>query len=179
MNRYRNSTFLLIIAGFALLVLGLFLIIFPFADYSSNMSLMSLAMIVIGFFYIIAFALNKKWHFRPGWTLSQGFYLVIIGILCLYSYDRELSDNMNFLFAMWALASGTSQIAASVQLRSLEFINWWRMLLSGIVNILFFAYFIMDPLSDYISLYTSFGVYILASGIICLCEPFVYRATME
>lgn len=179
MNRYRNSTLFLIIAGFALLAVGLFLIIFPFEDYSMNMRLMSTAMTLIGFFYIIAYVLNKKWHFRPGWSLSQGFYLIIIGILTLYAYDRELADSMNFLFAMWALASGTAQIASSVQLRSLEYINWWRMLLCGIVNVLFFAYFIMDPLSDYISLYISFGVYFLASGIICLCEPFVYRATME
>lgn len=179
MNRYKDSPLLIFIAGLSLLVLGLFLIIFPFDDYSMNMLIMSLSLIVIGFFYIISFVINKKWQFRPGWTLPQGFYIAIMGVLILFTYERELSDSMNFLFAMWALSSGTSQIASSVQLRSLEFLSWWRMLISGIVNIFCFAYFIIDPISEYVSLYTSFGIYIIVSGVICLSEPFVYRAKIE
>lgn len=86
---------------------------------------------------------------------------------------------MNLLFAMWALFSGTTQIAASIQLRALEFVKWWRILCCGFLNILFFAYFIIDPLSDFFALYTSFGIYVLAAGIICLSEPFVYRVTLD
>lgn len=179
MQRYKNSNLFLYIAGLFLLILSVFLIIAPFEDYSSNMITMSLSFIVIGTFLILAFVFNKKWYFRPGWTLSQGFYLIIMGILTLYAYDNELSDSMNLIFAMWALCSGTTQISASIQLRSLEFLKWWRILCFGFINILFFAYFIIDPLSDYIALYTSFGIYILASGVICLSEPFAYKATLE
>ncbi len=178
-NSYRNSTIFLIAAGLSLLLLGLFLIVFPFDDYSSNMNLMSIALAAAGALYVIAFSVNKKLQFRPGWTLSQGFYLIIMGILVLYSYDREFSDSMNLLFAMWALSSASAQLAACVQLRSLEYVNWWRMMLAGISNIIFFAYFVIDPLSDYISTYTSFGIYILVSGIICLSEPFIYRITLD
>ena len=172
-NSYRNSTIFLIAAGLSLLLLGLFLIVFPFDDYSSNMNLMSIALAAAGALYVIAFSVNKKLQ------LSQGFYLIIMGILVLYSYDREFSDSMNLLFAMWALSSASAQLAACVQLRSLEYVNWWRMMLAGISNIIFFAYFVIDPLSDYISTYTSFGIYILVSGIICLSEPFIYRITLD
>lgn len=179
MKRYKNSNLFLYISGFALLILGVFLIVFPFKDYAANMRSMSLGFIVIGCFFILSFVFNRKWYFRPGWTLAQGFYLIVMGILCLYSFDRELSDSMNLLFAMWALFSGTTQIAASIQLRALEFVKWWRILCCGFLNILFFAYFIIDPLSDFFALYTSFGIYVLAAGIICLSEPFVYRVTLD
>ena len=81
--------------------------------------------------------------------------MIIFGILLLYTFDKELSDSINLIFSMWALFSGTTQIAASIQLRALEFLKWWRILCCGFFNILFFAYFIIDPLSDYLSLFTS------------------------
>lgn len=167
------------ISGFALLFLGIFLVAFPFKEYAANMRFMSFSFIVIGFLFLLAFVFNRKWYFRPGWTLAQGFYLIIMGILCVYSFDRELSESMNLIFAMWALFSGTTQIASSIQLRALEFLKWWRILCWGLLNILFFAYFIIDPLSDYIALYTSLGIYILVAGIICLSEPFAYKATLD
>ena len=179
MKRYKNSNLFLYISGFCLLFLGVFLIVFPFKDYAANMRSMSFSFIVIGVLLILAFVFNKKWYFRPGWTLAQAFYLIIMGILCLYSFDRELSDSMNLIFAMWALSSGATQVAASIQLRALEFLKWWRILCCGFLNILFFVYFIIDPLSDYIALYTSLGIYILVSGIICLSEPFPYKATID
>ena len=179
MKRYKNSNLFLYISGFALLFLGIFLIAFPFKDYAATMRTMCLALIVIGCLFILAFAFNRKWYFRPGWTLAQGFFMIIFGILLLYSFDKELSDSINLIFSMWALFSGTTQIAASIQLRALEFLKWWRILCCGFFNILFFAYFIIDPLSDYLSLFTSLGIYILVCGIICLSEPFVYKATIN
>lgn len=178
MKKYKNSNIFLYVSGFFLLILALFLIIAPFNDYASNIITMSFSLIVIGISFIIAFVLNKKWYFRPGWILPQGFYLIFIGILCLYSFKKELSDSMNLIFAMWALFSGVTQISASIQLRSLEFIKWHRMTFYGIINLLFFIYFITDPFSVYVSLYTSFGIYILISGMICLAEPFIYKSTL-
>lgn len=179
LKRYKNSNLFLYLSGFALLFLGIFLIAFPFRDYAATMRTMSTGFILIGCFLILAFVFNRKWYFRPGWTLSQGFYLIILGILCLYSFDKELSDTMNLIFAMWALASAATQIAASIQLRALEFLKWWRILCFGFLNLLFFVYFIFDPLSDFIALYTSLGIYVLAAGILCLSEPFCYKVTLE
>ena len=179
LKRYKNSNLLLYLSGFCLLITGLFLVIFPFKEYAANIRTMSLAMVGIGILFLLSFVFNKKWYFRPGWTLAQGFFLMILGILCLYTFDRELSDGLNLIFAMWALCSGTTQIASSIQLRALEFVKWWRILLGGFLNICFFLYFVMDPLSDYIAVYTSFGVYFLAAGIICLSEPFAYKVTLE
>lgn len=179
MTKRKASGSFLFFAGLLTLILGLFLIVFPSEKYSVNMMILSLGLVIIGFFYILAFVANIKLQFRPGWTLHQGFYMLIIGILILYTYNSELSDSMNLLFAMWALSSGTSQIAASVQIRSLEYTKWWRILIFGIVNIISFAYFIVDPLSDFITLYLSFGAYLLISGIICLSELFNYNTTLN
>ena len=167
------------LSGFFLLLLGMFLIIFPVQEYAVNIRAMSLAMIGIGILFLLSFVFNVKWYFRPGWTLSQGFYMIIMGIICLYTFDQELSDSMILIFAMWALFSGITQVSSSIQLRALEFIKWWRILLCGFINILFFAYFIINPLSDYIPLFTSFGIYILVAGIVCLSEPFAYKATLK
>ena len=106
-------------------------------------------------------------------------YMIFIGILCLYSYDNELSDSMNLLFAMWSLSCGTAQIAASVQIRSLEYTKWWRILICGIVNILCFVFFIVDPFSDFLTLYISFGAYLIISSVICFSELFNYNTTLN
>lgn len=179
MGRYKASGIFQFSAGFLTLILGVFLILFPSEKYSTNMSIMTLTMIIIGFLYIMAFVANKKWHFRPGWTLSQGFYLIIIGILCLYTYNDELSDSVNLLFAMWALSTASTQIASSVKIRSLEYKKWWRILIFGLINLIAFVYFIVDPFSSFISLYISFGAYFILSGFICILEQFNYKATID
>lgn len=179
MNKQKASGLFIFIAGLLTMVLGLFLVVFPAEKYSANIHVMSLGFIVIGFFYIMTFVANKKLQFRPGWTLQQGFYMIIIGVLCLFSYDNELSDSMNLLFAMWALSCATAQIAASVQIRSLEYTKWWRILICGIVNILCFVYFIIDPLADFITLYISFGAYLIISSVICFSELFNYNTTLN
>lgn len=179
MNKYKASGIFLSIAGLLTLILGLYLILFPAEKYSTNISILSLGFVIIGFFYIMSYVANKKWHFRPGWTLSQGFYILIIGILCLYTFDKELSDSMNLLFAMWALSSSTSQIAASIKIRSLEYTKWWRILIFGIINLIAFVYFIVDPLSNMIAIYYSLGGYIIISGLICLLELLNYKTTID
>lgn len=157
----------------------MFLIIFPLKEYAANIQIMCFAFIGIGLCFLLSFIFNRKWYFRPGWTLAQGFYLIIMGVLCLYSFDRELSDSMNLMFAMWAMFSGVTQISSSIQLRALEFTKWWRILCCGFINLIAFAYFIINPFSDIIALFTSFGIYILAAGIICLAEPFAYKVTLD
>ncbi len=177
MNRYKNSGIFLFIAGGLLLIVSMFLLFFPREDYSINITIMSLSFVIIGLFYILAFVTNTKWHFRPGWTLSQGFYLIIMGILCLYSYDNEFSDSLNLIFALWALTTSTNQISSSIKLRSLEFCYWYRMLLAGFLNLLFCSMFVIEPFDSFLSVYTSFGIYIFVSGIICIIEPFNYKKT--
>lgn len=179
MGRYKASGIFQFSAGLLTLILGIYLILFPSEKYSTNMSIMTLTMIVIGFLYIMSFVANKKWHFRPGWTLSQGFYLIVIGILCLYTYDDELSDSVNLIFAMWALSTASTQIATSVKIRSLEYKKWWRILIFGLVNLVAFVYFIIDPFSSFISLYISFGAYFILSGFICILEQFNYKTTID
>ncbi len=117
--------------------------------------------------------------FRPGWTLSQGFYLVILGVLCLYSFDNELSDSMNIVFALWALATASSQLSSAVKLRSLEYTKWYIILIYGLLNLMAFSFFVVNPLVNYFSLYTSFGIYLLLSGFICFTEPFNYKNTVK
>lgn len=179
MKNNKKSGLLLFVAGIVLSVLGLFLVLFPLEEYSANMKIMSLSFIFIGVCYILSFAFNRKWLFRPGWTLSQGFYLMLMGMLCLYSFDNELSDSMNIVFALWALSTSTSQISSALKLRSLEFLKWYRILIYGFINLIFFAYFIIEPLTNYITLYTSFGIYIMVSGLICFTEPFNYKSTLK
>ena len=179
MSKNKSSGIFLVSAGFLTLILGLYLILFESKKFTTNMAIMSVGFAVIGFLYIMAFVSNRKLHFRPGWTLSQGFYLVVIGILILYTYNNELAYSINLLFAMWALSTATSQISTSIKIRSLEYKKWWRILIFGLANLLAFAYFIIDPLSGFISLYTSLGAYIVLSGLICILEQFNYRATIE
>lgn len=177
-NKKRSGLFLYI-AGISLAVLGLFLVLFPLNEYSANMKIMSISFILIGCFYILSFMFNKKWMFRPGWTLSQGFYLVVLGVLCLYSFDNELSDSMNIVFAMWALATASSQLSSAVKLRSLEYTKWYVILIYGLLNLMAFSFFVINPLVNYFSLYTSFGIYLVLSGFVCITEPFNYKNTVK
>ena len=80
---------------------------------------------------------------------------------------------------MWALSSSTSQIAASIKIRSLEYTKWWRILIFGIVNLIAFVYFIINPLSNMIAIYYSLGGYIIISGLICLLELLNYNTTLD
>lgn len=179
MNKYKTSGIFLSIAGLLTILLGIYLILFRNYNYHTNMAVLSLGFIIIGFFYIFSHVTNRKLHFRPGWTLSHGFYLLILGILCLYTFDKELSDSMNLLFAMWALSSASSQIASSIKIRSLEYKKWWRILIFGFINLFSFIYFIINPLNNIISIYVSYGAYIILSGVICFSEIFNYKSTVD
>lgn len=179
MNKNKSSGVFLFSAGLLTLILGCYLILFESEKFATNMAILSIGLVLIGFLYIMSFVANKKLHFRPGWTLSQGFYLIVMGILILYTYNNELADSINLLFAMWALSTATAQIAASVKIRSLEYKKWWRILIFGLTNLAAFAYFIVDPFSSFLSLYTSLGSYLMFSGMICILEQFNYNVTIN
>lgn len=174
-NTSRRSSLFIFISGLSFVIFGFFFIFIPFDDFNLNINLLGISFLIIGMFHILSYYFNKKWLFRPGWTLSQGFFIIVLGLLLIYILKNELSDLINIIIAFLALSTGTSQVSAAVQLRSLEFTRWYRMLLLGFVNILFFAFFIVEPIDKYISLLTEIGIYLTYSGVVCLLEPFNYK----
>lgn len=168
-----ESNFILFLLGILQLLVAVFLFFTPFDNDENNLLLISISYIVFGLFLLIAYARNRKWYFRPGWTLQQSFFLLFFGIILLFSGNIDFETN-NLVFCFLSFFTAATQLAASISLNSLDIRNHWLISVFAIVNIVFGVYFLLNPFSQYISITQSVAFYTFFQGICSLSEPFVY-----
>lgn len=168
-----KSNFILMLSGLCLIVLAFILFFSPFESDKSNFLLISVVFLSVGLLEILAFAQNPRWYFRPGWILQQSFFLIFFGILLLFSDGIEFETDL-LLFSFLAFFSATAQLSCSIQLHALEIRRWWWISVFGFVQILFGAFFLIDPFSSFMNLFSSIAVYLFVSGFILMLEPLVY-----
>lgn len=168
-----RSNFTLFLSGVSLMVLSLVLFVSPFEQEINNFHLISVIFILASLLNILAFAQNRRWYFRPGWMLQQSFFLLFFGVLLFFSVELELDSDI-LLFAFLAFFTAAAQLACCIQLHALEIRRWWWIAIFGLINILFGVYFLVDPLTEYLSLYTSVAIFVFVTGIISMIEPLVY-----
>ena len=171
----KNNNLILFLAGFLYIIVTVAVLLLPFDDAYFNMLAAAVAICVVGFLLVFSYLINKKWFFKPGWILSQGMFCIIIAILLFLNNYNMLMDNVSILLAFWALLSAVTQISTSIQIKYLQFQKWQRLFLAGLLNLIIFAFLLINPFAEYLTDVMLTCYYMIFSAITLLAEPFSYN----
>lgn len=173
--KIKNSraNFTVFLSGVCLIVLAIILLIKPFEQTLMNFRFIGVVFILSGLLNILAFAQNKRWYFRPGWTLQQSFFLLFFGLLLFFSSNIEFDTDI-MLFSFMAFFTAATQLACCIQLHTLEIKRWWWIAGFGLINLIFGVYFLTNPFAEYIDMFISIAVFVCITGMIGILEPLVY-----
>lgn len=171
----KNKNLILFLAGFIYIIVAVVILLLPFDDAYINMLVASICICVVGIMLIFSFLINKKWFYKPGWILSQGFFCVIVSIMFFLKTYNTLIENIPLVLAFWALLSGVTQISTSIQIKYLQFQKWQRLFFAGLLNLIIFAFFLINPAAEYLTDIMMTCYYMIFSAIIILAEPFSYN----
>lgn len=171
----KNNNVILFIAGFIYIIVAIAILLLPFDDAYVNMLVASICVCVVGLLLIFSYVINKKWFYKPGWIFSQGMFCVVISIMFFLKTYNTLIDNISMVLAFWALLSAVTQITTSIQIKYLQFQKWQRLFFAGILNLIIFAFFLINPVAEYISDVMMICYYMIFSAITLLAEPFSYN----
>lgn len=150
-----------LIRGFAAILFGAAVFIFPGAALSAIVALIAAYFLVDGVFTVIYAVQHRT---QPRWWISllEGFIGIIAGIAA-FIYPGMTVFVLLYIVAFWAMLTGLMEIIFAIQMRR-EISNEWWMILSGILSIVFGALLIIFPGTGILSLLWLVGAYAFIFG---------------
>lgn len=174
-NKKNTGGFYLFIDSLLMLFLSVFYFVDPFKDFMTHIIVTGVVLMVSGLTCFAAFLNNQRAYFRPGWILSQGFVQIILGFYILFNRLITSYDSYYIIFGLWAVFTGLTQMAVSIQIKALDIIRWFYVILMGAINLIlgFLTMLNIIKVIDMLFIYT--GIYFLSLSISYVLEFFVYR----
>lgn len=106
-------------------------------------------------------------------VLLEGFIGIGIGLLTFFA-PGVTALALLFYIAIWAIATGTLEIAAAIRLRK-EISNEWLLLLSGLASVIFGVLLAAQPGAGALALLWLIGTYAVLFGVLLLILAFRIR----
>ena len=172
-NTLSKNWWVFLIRGFAALLFGLAVFIFPGAALSFIVTLVAVYFLIDGVFSVIHALQNRA---QPRWWVSllEGLIGILAGIGA-FLYPEITSLILLYIVAFWAAMTGLMEIIYAIEMRKHIKNELW-LILSGVVSILFGALLIFFPGAGILSLLTLVGAYAFAFGIIMIVFAFRLRS---
>lgn len=161
-----NRTFGIILAV-CMIVLGIFLAIWPLRTGFVIMVIASIGFIVFGAFQIIGYARTPR-EYKNGWRLANGIIYVVLGFLLLSEPGASMYLTYAFLLGFIAMYTGIMQCAEFFTLKGVPGAGW--ALLSGIINIILSIFLIVTPFAATWAMEYVLGIYLIVGGVALLFE---------
>jgi uncharacterized membrane protein HdeD (DUF308 family) len=167
-----KNWWIFLVRGFAALLFGLAVFVFPGAALSFIVTLIAVYFLIDGVFAVI-YALQHR--ARPRWWVALLEGLVgILAAIGAFLYPGITSLVLLYIVAFWAAMTGLMEIIYAIEMRKHIQNEWW-LILSGVVSILFGALLILFPGAGILSLLTLVGAFAFAFGIIMIVFAFRLR----
>lgn len=174
-SKKNAGGFFLFIDSLLMLLLSVFYFVDPFKDFMTHILVTGIVLMVSGIACFAAFLNNQRAYFRPGWILSQSFVQIILGFYILFNRLITSYDSYFIIFGLWALFTGLTQIAVSIQIKALDIVRWFYVILMGIINLILGFLTMLNIIKIYDMLYIYTGIYFLTLSMSYIMEFFVYR----
>lgn len=127
--------------------------------------------LVIGIVEIILF-FTTVGLFGGGAFLADGIITTILGIIML-SNERVVAGFLPFIFAMWFIYEGISELSMAISAGKMKIPYWWVLLITSIFEIIFGMLAFFNPVGGAIYLTVLLGVFLLVHGISMMGDWFI------
>lgn len=112
---------------------------------------------IIGFFTTAGFV-------GGGAFLADGIITTILGVVLLAN-EGVVAGFIPFIFAMWFIIEGISELSLSISASKYHVPYWWTLLILSILEIVFGFLTFFDPIGGAISMAVMVGTFLIVHGI--------------
>jgi uncharacterized membrane protein HdeD (DUF308 family) len=152
------------IRGIAALVFGALAFIWPETTLTVLVFLFGAYVLVDGVSLLVALVRGDPVARRHGWAVAIMGVLGIVAGVVTFVAPGLTALSLLYLVAFWAIATGTFQVIAAIQLRK-ELDNEFWMALGGVASIVFGALLVASPGTGLISLVWLVGIWAVVFGV--------------
>lgn len=112
---------------------------------------------IVGFFTTAGFV-------GGGAFLADGIITTILGIILL-SNEGVVAGFIPFIFAMWFIVEGISELSLAISAGRFHVPYWWTLLILSVLEIVFGFLTFFDPIGGAISMTIMVGTFLVVHGI--------------
>ena len=152
------------IRGIAALVFGVLAFIWPETTLTVLVFLFGAYVLVDGVSLLVALARGDKVARRHSWAVGIMGVLGIVAGVVTFMAPGLTALSLLYLVAFWAIATGTFQVIAAIQLRR-EIDNEFWMGLGGVATIVFGVLLVASPGAGLLSLVWLVGIWSVVFGV--------------
>jgi len=180
MSKFKNKgSGMTLLAGLIMFLISLVFFI-PYFHKHEHRSMIALfiSMILSGLCYLLAFYLNKRGYFRPGWLLSQSFIQIFLGVflLILKISENDSVFTYNLVFGLWAMFTASTQFSTSIQIKALEVSHWSWLTIISLSNLVIACFYLFTPFGNNILAFNLLtGLFLLDFSICSNIEYVFYK----
>ena len=161
------------IRGVAAIIFGLLTFLMPGLTLAALVLLFGAYALVDGVFSIIA-AVRRRASDPPWWALLlEGVVGIAAGIVT-FALPGLTAVTLIYVIAAWAIVTGVLEVAAAVRLRR-QLSGEWRLVLSGILSIVFGVLMMVAPGAGALAMMLWIGAYAIVFGVLLLALAFRLR----
>lgn len=176
MRNKLSGFFFNVVAAFAVIFTALICLVNLYDLLGGLQMFITIMLFVSGVLYILSFVQSRKTYFKPGWILSQGFLFLFIGAYFLLTDSGSFTEKfLTSVFSLMAICSAASQIACSIQLKTLEIKHWKVPALCGIINLSLAFIIILEIISVNNVIIYELSAYMISVAADTLLEFFVRK----
>lgn len=163
--------------GFANVLLGLLLVLWPQATVYVVILLFSLNLILVGLFSILE-PLFDKTNPHAWLTVGLGVFSVTFGVYLIIKPEFAASL-IGLIIAFWAILFGIFDLSISIRALKMKVSYSYTMLFVGILSLLFGIYMLLNPSEGVLNIVWLFGMYVIVVGAVLLLTSLFMKGSRK
>ena len=169
----RRIWWLPVLRGVVLVILGLFMLVQPFASLKALTWVFGIFAIIDGVIAIGQWLGNRK-EPGSGWWAISGIVGITFGVAAVVWTEASVSV-VFYLIALWVLLLGVLGIISSVVLYRSRDIGWYWVLTFGLISFLFGLLLIMNPQKSVAIIVVLLGLFAFVGGVVLIVSGFATK----
>lgn len=160
----KSTTVLWVLASILMIVAGIVCFCLPVDTTMSVFAyIVGAIVLLIGIVEIVGF-FTTAGFIGGGAFLADGIITTILGIILLAN-EGVVAGFIPFIFAMWFIIEGISELSLSISASKYHVPYWWTLLILSILEIVFGFLTFFDPIGGAISMTILVGTFLVVHGI--------------
>ena len=167
------SRVLWVLAGVLLILAGVLCMSRPAVALEAISLYLGVPMLVSGVVDLIVYARGRNYMFGSGWLLVEGILTVILSLFLLFN-QAFTALTLPFVFGMWLLFTGVSQVVGSLDLHHLGVRGWGWFTAIGVIMALAGFFSFLNPVGGMVTLGALTGILLLLEGVAAILRAVLF-----
>ena len=168
-GKVRHAKIWMVVLGIALVVAGVAAALSPFSLYALIQSFAAAALIIHGATQVVGYFQTPEF-FRNGTMMASGVLNALIGVLLVALPSLFTASALVFMLALVLIVSGIERVTFARQLRYYRIPASSAGAVTGAINIILGALFLLMPLMTSFALVYLIAGYLIVAGVTLIIE---------